>query len=164
MIDFYFRRPVFWDYFLGVLVLGGVIWLREKTSLKLPDDEIIISVISDLSTVSLTLAGFILTLLTVVISFKSAAKPKKEIDIRVDSLHDIFYSTSLYFETVKHLKHGVMSLTFIAISGYCLKLLVTPPWYNLLFGFNVLILIIVFMTLWRCLLILSKIIKIQKGE
>lgn len=68
--------------------------------------------LTDLITISLTLAGFILTLITVLITFKSSSKIKKlEVDSK-EPIFDLFFATSLYFETVRHLK--------IASSRYCL--------------------------------------------
>lgn len=162
MIDNYFKRPVFWDYLLGISITGIIMFIFNRVGFHIPKDETILSIISDLSTVALTLSGFILTLLTVLISFKSTAKSKKDIKFEADSLYEIFYSTSLYFETVRHLKNGIISLTFVAIIGYTLKLTINTCYYSFLFSFNLLSLIIIFLTLWRCLLILSKIIKIQK--
>ena len=162
MIDKYFIRPVFWDYFLGISITGIIFLLVRKTCFQIPKDETLISIVSDLSTVALTLSGFILTLLTVLISFKSTAKSKKDINFQSDTLYEIFYSTDLYFETVRHLKNAIISLTFTALIGYSLKLALDSKYYILLFAFNLFSLIVIFFTLWRCLLILSKIIKIQK--
>ncbi len=162
MIDKYFKRPVFWDYFIGISISGIIIFLVKKTGFQIPKDETIISIVSDLSTVALTLSGFILTLLTVLISFKSTAKSKKDVNFESDTLYEIFYSTDLYFETVRHLKNAIISLTFTAVIGYTLKLTLDSKCYIVLFAFNLFSLIVIFLTLWRCLLILSKIIKIQK--
>lgn len=164
MIDRYFKRPVFWDYFLAISMSGIIMLLLKRNVFHIPKEEIILSIASDLSTVSLTLSGFILTLLTVLISFKSTAKSRKDIKLESDTLYEIFYSTDLYFETVRHLKNAIISLTFIAIIGFGLKLTLESRFYIFLFIFNLLSLVVIFFTLWRCLLILSKIIKIQKDN
>jgi hypothetical protein len=164
MIDKYFKKPVFWDYLFGISFTGIIIFILKRVGFSTPKDETILSIVSDLSTVALTLSGFILTLLTVLISFKSTAKSKKDIKLEADSLYEIFYSTNLYFETARHLKNAIISLTFIAIVGYTLKLTLDTCYYFYLFSFNLLSLLIIFFTLWRCLLILSKIIKIQKEQ
>ena len=162
MIDKYFKMPIFWDYFLGILISGTIIFLVRKAGFQIPKDETVLSIVSDLSTVALTLSGFILTLLTVLISFKSTAKSKKDIDFGSDTLYEIFFATDLYFETVRHLKNAIISLTFTAILGYSLKLTLNSKYYIVIFAFNLFSLIIIFLTLLRCLLILSKIIKMQK--
>lgn len=162
MIDKYFKRPIFWGYFLATLISVSITFIVRIEQLKIAKEESLYSIVSDLSTVSLTLAGFILTLLTVLISFKSPAKSKGDINLGTDNLYIIFFSTELYFETVKHLKNAVISLTLIAISGYVLKLMLNPKDYSFLFTSNVFSVVIIFQSLGRCLIILSKIIKIQE--
>lgn len=162
MLDKYFKRPVLWDYCFSITLSIIVTYLLNKNSFQFTKDETILSVVSDLSTVALTLSGFILTLLTVLISFKTTSKSKKELSLETDTLFSIFFSTNLYFETVRHLKNGILSLALIAVLGYSLKLLLNTKQYYLLFSFNIISLLIILLTLLRCLTILSKIIKIQK--
>jgi hypothetical protein len=164
MIDKYFKRPVFWDYLLSLSLSIMICILVKRYGFQIPKDEIILSIVSDLSTVALTLSGFILTLLTVLISFKSTSKSKNDILLETDSLFDIFFSTNLYFETVKLLKNAIISLTLIAVTGYSLKLILDTKNYFMLFAFNILSLFVILLTLLRCLTILSKIIKIQKDN
>ena len=164
MIDKYFKRPIFWDFLIAFSISFIIRLLLKRITFHVPKDDIILSTVSDLSTVSLTLSGFILTLLTVLISFKSSAKAKNDINIDTDTLYEIFFSTGLYFETVKHLKNAIISLTSIAVTGYTLKLTLITSHYFSLFVYNLFSLIIISFTLCRCLLILSKIIKIQKDN
>ncbi len=162
MLDKYFRNPVAWDCFISAFAacigLTGIM----RFHLRFSNDEILLAVGSDLATVSLTLAGFILTLMTVLISFKSTAKPKHELNLETDTLFNIFFSTDLYFQTVRHLRNAIISLTLLAIVGYSFKLLLPPNQYWVLFIFHIFSLGIIMLTLFRCLLILSRIVKIQK--
>ena len=162
MIDKYFIRPVLWDYLFSIGLSILITCLLTKCSFQFTKDETILSVVSDLSTVALTLSGFILTLLTVLISFKTTSKSRKELSLETDTLFNIFFSTNLYFETVRHLKNGILSLTLMAVMGYSLKLLLNTKQSYLLFSFSIISLLIILLTLLRCLTILSKIIKIQE--
>lgn len=162
MLNVYFRRPILGDIFIAVFFTAVVTYMYRRLGITLPKSEMVLSTISDLSTVSLTLAGFILTLLTVLISFKSSSKPRDEIKLLKDSIYEIFFASNLYFETVKHLKNAVLSLTILAIFGYSLKLLIGAQFISIIMIYIVFSLVIVFLTLWRCLFILSKIIEIQK--
>jgi len=164
MIDLYFRRPVFWDYFLAFTFSGAITLLWRKKLIVLPKEEHIYSVVSDLATISLTMAGFVLTLLTVLISFKSTTKRSTESITENDTVFEIFFSTALYFDTVKHLKNSIISLTLIAVLGYILKLALNSQTFVILFVYDVIGITVVFLTLWRCLFILSKIIKIQQDN
>lgn len=162
MIDKYFRRPLFWDYLLTTIIVGIVVLLKFKGFIKPPKEEYVFSIISDLSTVSLTMVGFILTLVTVLISFKSSIKIPKISSTEKASLFDVFFSSDLYFQTIRHLKNGIKSLTIIALIGYFLKLTIGQINYQYLFFFCFVGMTIILMTIGRSLLILSSIIKIQK--
>lgn len=164
MIDRYFRRPLLWDYFFAITLSVIVIILYNKTYITLPKEEYIISIASDLSNISLTLAGFILTLLTVLITFKSGSKVTKESSNEHDSLFELFFATDLYFQTVKHLKNCIKSLITITVLGYSLKLGLNQNYYFYIYFFNVFGLVIIVLTLSRSLLILTKIINMQKTE
>lgn len=163
MIDKYFKRPVFWDYILASLLSSIAFYLICICVITLPKEEFIYSVTSDISTMALTMAGFILSLLTVLISFKSTIKKTYKPSDN-DTVFDIFFSTALYFETIRHLKNAIISLTLVAIVGYIFKLCFASNNSSLLFIFNCFGIVVVFLTVWRCVLILSKIIKIQQED
>lgn len=164
MIDSYFKRPLVWDFSIGISFSVITIFLFEKGILSLPKEEYILSIASDLSMIALTLSGFILTLLTVLITFKSGSKVTKDANCENESLFELFFATDLYFQTVKHFKNCVKSLIFIAVFGYSLKLGLNSKSYSYIYFYNILSLVIIVFTLWRSLLILSKIIKMQKTE
>lgn len=163
MIDKYFIRPIFWDYLLSIIVVGIAFFLKLRGIITLPKEEYVYSIISDLSTVSLTMVGFILTLVTVLVSFKSSVKNESTNNKEKVSVFDVFFASRLYFDTIKHLKNGIKSLTIISLTGYTLKLTVDHLKYEVLFFFCFGAIIIILMTVGRSLLILSKIIKIQQS-
>jgi hypothetical protein len=164
MINTYFKHPVIWDCCIGTVLSLLSFFFLKRNILILPKEEYILSIASDLSTIALTLAGFILTLLTVLITFKSSSKVTKESNPENESLLDLFFATDLYFQTVKHFKNCVKSLIFIAIFGYSLKLGLSEKSYSYIYYFNVFSLVIIVLTLWRSILVLSKIIKMQDTE
>lgn len=162
MLDAYFKKPVFWDFLIAFIIMAVVSFLNFKNIFALPKDNYSLDMASDLSNVSLTSAGFILTLLTVLITFKSGSNLTKEKASESNTLFELFFTSPLYFETVKHLKNCIKSLIVIAILGFSLKLGLTKDYREYIFFFNILGLIVIVMTLWRCLLILSKILEMQK--
>ena len=164
MIDRYFKAPLLWDYTIANLLFVLCIILKIKGVISLPKSDYAISIASDLSNVALTLAGFILTLLTVLITFKSGSKLTKKSNIDDEKIFDVFFITGLYFETVKHLKNCVKSLVIIAILGYSLKICLPEESRHYIFFYNVFGFIIIILTLVRSLLILTKIIHLQKED
>ena len=162
ILDKYFKRPALYDYIISIIV-GALLYLAYyKELFELPKDERSLSMTSDLANVGLTSSGFILTLLTVLITFKSSSSMNKNNYSEEDSLFDLFFASDLYFTTVRILKNCIKSLIFISVVGYALKLGLPEENLKYVFFYNVIGLIIVALTLYRCLLILAKILKMQK--
>ncbi len=162
MLNQYFKRPIFWDYTIATILSGFVYLLYIKKTISLPKTDYILQTTSDLTTIALTLAGFVLTILTVLITFKSGVQITKKTYNENDRLFDLFFVSDLYFESIKHLKNGVKSLIFISMLGYTLKLLLSDWFKMYLYFFNIIGLFIIVATLYKSLLILSKIINLQK--
>jgi hypothetical protein len=164
MLDLYFRKPVLWDYLIAIIIACLIFILQQKSLVQVPNKELLLEINSDLSVISLTFAGFILTLLTVFIAFKSSSKSIRNADLENESLFDIFFSSRLYFETMRHFQNCIKSLVFIALLSYILKLQFTQIELGYVFAFSFSGLFILVMTLNRSLLILSKIIKMQEKD
>ncbi|RZK17829.1 MAG: hypothetical protein EOO43_13105 [Flavobacterium sp.] len=149
------------DYTSAVIVAVGLFALSENYKFPLPAVDQSLSVLSDLTTISLTLVGFILTLLTVLITFKSGSKVH---EVKVDSegsIFDLFFATGLYFETVRHLKNCIKSLIFVGFIGFTIKLGLSAFFKANIFYFNTFSIIIVLLTTYRCLLILGAVLNLQ---
>ena len=164
MLNIYFRKPIFWDYTLSLIIAAIVFKLYRINVISLPKEDYTISTITDLSTIGLTLAGFILTLLTVLITFKSGNKVTNDRNIDDNTVFELFFTTGLYFETVGHLKNAVKSLIAISVAGYSFKLLLSEDLHKYIYFYNIFGLVVITLTLWRSLLIMVKVINLQKGE
>lgn len=162
MSKLYFRYPVFIDYTIAAIVCLFFSVLNERDILLIKKDSDYGAITTDLSTIALTLAGFVLTLLTVLITFKTGARIPNEDNREEVPLFDYFFSSKLYFDTINLLKNCIKSLIFIAILGFTLKLLLPAEYLHLLFYSNILGLIIIVTTLLRSLAILTSIVNLQK--
>lgn len=161
MIDRYFNRPILIDYVIGFLTSGCVCFFYKRYCLSVSPFESLISLTTDLSTVSLTFAGFILTLLTILITFKMGARIPDSIDHENIPLFDLFFSTRLYTMTIALLKGCIKSLGFVALLGFSLKLFLNKEGSMWLFLFNIIGLVVIGLTFVRSLLILTKITRLQ---
>ena len=161
MLDFYFRRPVLLDIFFGLILCLSTYVLIQNNFLTFPDSDRILSITSDISNIGLTSAGFILTLLTVLISFKSGSKITKDNYKEENSVFEIFFASKLYFTTTRILKNSIKSLILVSITGFLIKTLIDQNQMHFLLFFNVFSITIIGLTLGRCLLIFSHILKLQ---
>lgn len=161
-MDSYFKNPIFWDSLFLVFMNGVLCYLVYSGILLIPDNDYNLSMTSDISNVGFTSAGFVLTFLTLLITFKSSSVTTKNVNTENEKLFDLFLQTNLYDETIRHLKNAVKALIFMSIIGYCFKLLINPSYQFLTYYFNISGVFLTAITLWRCLIILTKILKMQK--
>lgn len=161
LIDKYFRRPLFYDYVLSGLIVFLFIILNWKGYLELPSIEKTSLFSSDLGAIGFTVSGFILTLITILLTLKSAQILTKEKLSEDSSSFKIFLGSKLYSKSIDILKYGVLSLVLISLLLYLLKLLVPTNYIHNLFYFNIVGLIIIFTTFLRCFHVLGLIMKMQ---
>lgn len=162
MIDIYYRRPLLYDYSIAILVNVSLYVLYRHQLITLPTNDVNLTMATDVATIALTLAGFILTLLTVLITFKAGAKIPNATNQQELPLFDLFFSTHYYYDTVNHLKGAIKSLLFISVLGFSFKLILRCDGLAYLFFCNVGGILIIVATLLRSLLILTKIVDLQK--
>jgi hypothetical protein len=162
ILDIYFKRPLFWDYLVAIGVVMVLIISFLKGKIALPEIQDSYSLTGDLTNIALTLIGFILTIVTVLITFKDTSSTK--IVVEDEPVFNKFFSTDYYYETVKHLKNCIKSIATIAAFGFFFKLFLSNQCRNYLFFYNVFGLIIIMLTVYRCLLILGKVLELQKTK
>ncbi len=164
ILDRYFKRPIFWDYLISSLIVCMIIILVNKGVFKnlIDNKEFVSAISSDLATVGFTSAGLILTLLTILITFKANTNLKDTNDIKSKSTFQLFFLTEYYFETVRHFKNCIKSLLFVSVLIYVFKLGFYSNGHEVLYYYNIGCLIVIVLTLWRGILILSNILKMQR--
>ena len=124
LVNFYFRKPLFWDFVISLSFALLVHKLTRKKVIEVPDHDFILSSVSDIANISFSSTGFILTILTVLITFKASSRRKDKIG-SYDSALDFFFQTPLYAQTTCHLKNCIKSLVVLGLVGYIFKV-VTP--------------------------------------
>lgn len=179
IIDKYFKMPILWDMVI-LTFAGAIVWyLVKRVGLKLNiDDSNLVSLLNQLISSSVSIAGFIIAALTIIVTFKenynsretnkstcnyvddkktseNTDEPKSGIEILFNSHH---YKTivGVFFWS---------ALVLIFAFFYFSVLLIM--WKNINCHLNYCLLLIyyglglmVFATL-RCLIVLYKVIKLQ---
>ena len=168
MIDKYFNYAIIIDIATAILITIACFVLAYNCYFIIPNEELLLSTTSDIANVAFTSAGFVLTFLTLLVSFKISAKPvkkKKRTTLgdtyKKATLFNLFLNSSLYTETIRHLKNGVKELIIVAIIGYGLKLSIPTIVSDVLFYFIVGSIVIISLVLWRSLLVLSGVLSVQ---
>jgi len=159
ILDHYMDRPILWDGVIATgltAAAGYLIWIGR---LSAPDLDSAGGLVSDMSNAGFTASGFILTVLTILVTFKglSPVTPK----IESASVFELFFHTDLYHRSVTIIKNCVYAVLFVSGSGYLARLLfpshVLPMIAVFVFATTVILL-----SLWRCTLVLSKILRLQR--
>jgi len=164
--DLYLESPSFGD-FLVVVFFNIIIYKIDKwVDLKV-DFEIVKTINSDLIGNSISLVGFVLAALTIIITFKENTKTYHERDIKRDLKKGVtfhFFGSKHYSKVVRIFYGASFELLFVFISSVMLKFFIPMNlgiWYNYilmaLMGFMCL-------TVLRCLVILYLVIKMQIGS
>jgi hypothetical protein len=161
--DKYFKYPLLSDLMLGMTLIGLLELAIQRQLVCYPTNPVLLQVSTDISTVSLTLAGFILTFLTVLITFKMGSTSVAN-EGSMPRLIDIFFNSSLYFKSITLLQGCIGTLIFSSILGFVLKLFLKESalfylLYSSIFGIAMII-----TTISRSLFILRSILSFQKTD
>jgi hypothetical protein len=159
-INIYFKSPLTWDCLISVSIATATFKLISNKVIEVPKHDFILSSVSDIANISFSSTGFILTILTVLITFKASSRRKDKIE-NYDSALDFFFQTPLYAQTTYHLKNCIKSLVVLGLIDYIFKITIPKGLNEYLFCFLIFSLFILALTLMRCLLILSKVLTLQ---
>lgn len=168
-MDIYIKRPLFWDLIIIVIVL----FIKYLVSyifpiLSLPKQEALASIYSDLIGTTISLAGFVLASLTIIITFKDNIN-HKEILRKAENKEEItgielIFSSKHYGRIV-----GVFSwacLIFLILFLFVIVLKLSQAFLNENIQLDLCIALIglIFLTIIRTLIVLYNIIQIQIKE
>ncbi|SDX38258.1 hypothetical protein [Flavobacterium degerlachei] len=162
ILDKYYNNPILYDYSLCILIILSLQLGSERKLIKLPSGEFNFDFASDIGAIGLTISGFILTLITILISFKSSQILSDEKLKNDSSPFKIFLSSKLYKRAIEILQKGVISLIIISFLIYFSKLILPKEESSYMFFLNITGLIIILTTFLRCYYVLGLILKMQK--
>lgn len=162
MLERYYNRPILYDYVFSLLVLVLVFYLIKIEYLNIPNPEQSLQFASEVGIIGLTVSGFILTLLTILMTLKSGQILNEEKITNKSSTFKVFLASDLYLRSVTILRNGVLSLITICFFIFFMKLLFQKEIENCMFYLNITGLLIIATTFLRCFYVLNLIIKMHK--
>lgn len=164
-IDAYIKRPILYDIIISLVISCGLKILNffEFVDFDFSDDSFkshIIDISSEIGIAVITLAGFILTVLTIIVTFKNTINTDI---LKEKNLTTIFYTSDFYLKSVLLLKNSVKILLLIFFSAFFSKLFNRFS-IELVFYFNLFVLTISLLNAYRFLLVLGIIISFQTDK
>lgn len=159
ILNFYFRFPVAIDFAIGIGIVFLINYYVNQKQLTIPEKQLILDYASETTTVLLTLAGFILTFLTVLITFKTSSTTLPS----NPSIMEAFCNSSLYKETTRQLKNCIKSLIFLTMVIYMLRFInILGLWIT--YYWVIFSIIVLLLTILRSLFILDNILKFHTED
>lgn len=161
LLDYYFRNTIAFDIIIGLLICSMYLWVNNEGILVLPNEDYVKNITSETVTILLTIIGFVLTFLSIIITFKEGKSEYNNTD--TTNVQTIFYKSRLYFETIKHIKNTIKSLMTSAIAIYLTRFIFFNNlkfiYLAALFGISILIISVV-----KSLFIINKVIEFQSQK
>jgi hypothetical protein len=158
VLDKYYKRPVLYDLLISIIVVLGVNFLQKEDYISLNFD----SNSNDISTIGLTISGFILTLLSILLTLKSRSILSNENNYKNN--FEVFLGSSLYTKSIKILKKGVIILIFISLISLTIGALMKNLYKDYGLYINIVCLIFISLTFLRCFHILNLIFDMQNKQ
>ncbi len=165
-LDKYIKQPLLYDiiFVIIVVICKHILSYKNIITIDIPLDTLK-SMISDIISTTISLAGFILASLTIIVTFKDNIN-HKETYLKIEKKEDLTGMELLF--TSKHYKRivGVFSwacIIFLSIFFVIsiLKLFLDKIIVDYILNIIIITFIILSATVFRCLLILHSIINIQ---
>lgn len=160
ILNIYIRRPLLWDIIVTGLLCYLIFFAINKLNIAISiDSELIKSIMSDLISTSISLAGFVLASLTIIVTFKDNLSHKNK-GVEETGIGMLFSS--------KHYGSIVGVFTWAVIIFLALFLLLSlgklfvsklPLSYSLYFC--IIPISLTTLTIFRTILVLYSIIKLQ---
>ena len=162
-MDQYFKKPLFWDLAIsaGFALLAYVLIRRQFLIIPLQSE--LVDFNTTLLGAAFSSAGFILTILTILITFKTS-HPKRRTDAQDTSVFDLFFSTGFYHRTVFLLRNCIWELFAVCVALVFTRLCWTMFLSSFIYLMNLASTLLILLSLVRCLIILSKIMVLQKDS
>lgn len=158
--DFYYRFPLLID-----LLICAIVWIVNSQFCVFEiaiSSETLKSILSSIIDTSVSLAGFILAALTIIVSFKSNLKAKSVNE--ANSAFELIFSSKHYYGIVSAFKNSIMELTILFFLLYSLWLITDSVDSNVLFKSIVLGVIVLSTSVLRSLALLFSILSLEAKE
>lgn len=158
-IDFYLNNSLTID-FVCVLLIWVVNSNFSILKFNIGTKENNVSILSDIISASISLAGFILASLTIIVAIKSNLT-NKSADNAKNPL-ELFFSPKNYRKVIEVFQSSIIELTFTFITAYIFWIAFENINLFTLFKVNISLIFIVSISVLRSLLVLFKIINIKE--
>lgn len=163
ILNTYIKRPVLWDIILTAFCCYLYSLCISKFCVTLNYDmELIKSIISDLISTSISLAGFVLASLTIIVTFKDNISNKPKTD-EVNGI-ELLFSSKHYGRIVGVFSWAVFVFLLLFLLLALSKLFISKVPQTIAIYFCLVPISIISLTIFRSILVLYSIIRLQLNK
>jgi ABC-type bacteriocin/lantibiotic exporter with double-glycine peptidase domain len=157
LLDPYLKRPLVWDAIIVLLVSATFFFVAKKFALNTKD---LSSLQSSLAGTAISLAGFILTALTIIVTLR-ANLSYKGVE-KSESGLELIFNSSAYKQIVSIFKGAIQELVLVSLLLYGMMLINHNEVFQAYFlAISTGTLIAITITTLRCLYILFSLVEIE---
>jgi len=162
IFDWYLKAPLLLDIFIGIIIIITLKFTVGNDFSKETLDNLQ-SLQTNLIDTSVSLAGFILAALTIIVTFKANYDSKKRPEDATSGM-ELFFSSKIYYDVVGVYKWAIAELIFNFIMLYAFNI-----WFDYFINlahFSVVLigLLIIVVALIRCMYIMFLVIDIEANK
>ncbi len=156
LLDRYYKRPLLYDVFMVATVVLVVYGLNCSEIIKLDFD----CESKDIAGIGITVSGFILTIITILLTLKSTdidvEKNKKE-----TNSFKIFLASNLYSQAISILKNGVLTLLVVSFITLSISIFLNKFYCEFGVYANMICIVFIILIFLRSFYVLNLILKMQ---
>lgn len=168
IVNLYLKIPIIYDFLITCFLVGCLMLLQRKEIISKFDYKIIESLNSDLISTSISLAGFILASLTIIVTFKDSVTSRNQGDSEEEAKKrngsDLFFLSKHYYPTVKIFYRASLILLIVFFILAFIKVINEILNTEMYVWINISALILIVTTVLRSLYLLLQIIKLQNQD
>jgi len=160
-IDFYLKHPIWLDSLLVIVLFFTNYFVPKVFTIKYGIDTQL-NILSSLIGTSVSLAGFILAALTIIVAFKSNIASK--IAQEASNPLELLFSTSNYSKVVKVFKDAIIELTVVFIGLYVIWVMLENFSSSTLLNSNIYGALLIFLAVLRTLFVLFLVLDLDGAD
>jgi len=160
LLDRYYKRPSVYDLIITIVIIILLVILEQKNIIKLDFD----CESKTIAGIGITISGFVLTILTILITLKSNELSIKEKKKKNNNSFKIFLKSELYGQSINILKNGVLSLLIVSFLTLALSMFFDNLYCAYGIYLDLACIIFIIMVFLRSFYILNLIFKMQNKE
>ena len=159
ILNVYYKRPLIYDLLLNVIIIALLYFVESKGyySFSFENSSQVIP------SIGITISGFIITILTILLTLKSNSIINKNYESKVEfrSNFSVFLASELYSKAISVLRNGVISLLIISFITLGVSVVLKDVYSKIGIYLNIICFIFTLLVFLRSFYVLNLIFKMQ---